>query len=88
MNKILHRILIALALPLWGLGGFSCYEDKGNYDYHELEVVAIDTPNADVQILEEALGALGLTPSSFANLETGMATVMSKAPVNMSPAFA
>lgn len=39
-----------------------------------IEVVAIDTPNADVQILEEALGALGLTPSSFANLETGMAT--------------
>ena len=39
-----------------------------------IEVVAIDTPNADVQILEEALGALGLAPSSFANLETGMAT--------------
>ena len=39
-----------------------------------IEVVAIDTPNADVQILEEALGALGLSPSSFANLETGMAT--------------
>ena len=39
-----------------------------------IEVVAIDTPNADVQILEEALGALGLTPSSFANLETGMST--------------
>ena len=39
-----------------------------------IEVVAIDTPNADVQVLEEALGALGLTPSSFANLETGMAT--------------
>ena len=39
-----------------------------------IEVVAIDTPNADVQVLEEALGALGLAPSSFANLETGMAT--------------
>ncbi|MBQ6750165.1 MAG: hypothetical protein IJR02_05275 [Bacteroidaceae bacterium] len=49
MNKILHRILIALALPLWGLGGFSCYEDKGNYDYHELEVVAIDTTGVGIQ---------------------------------------
>ena len=38
-----------------------------------IEVVAIDTPNADVPILEEALCALELTPSSFSNLETGMA---------------
>lgn len=39
-----------------------------------IEVVAIDTPNADVPVLEEALCALELNPSSFSNLETGMAT--------------
>lgn len=39
-----------------------------------IEVVAIDTPNTDVPILEEALCALELNPSSFSNLETGMAT--------------
>ncbi len=31
-------------LPLLSLL-ISCYEDKGNYDYHELEQVAIDTTN-------------------------------------------
>ena len=39
-----------------------------------IEVVAIDTPNLDVPIVEEALCALELSPSSFSNLETGMAT--------------
>jgi len=27
----------------------ACYEDEGNYDYHELDVVAIDTVGADIQ---------------------------------------
>ena len=27
----------------------ACYEDKGNYDYHDLEVVAIDTVDAGIQ---------------------------------------
>ena len=39
-----------------------------------IEVVAIDSPNQDVPVIEEALAAAGLTPSSFSNLETGMAT--------------
>lgn len=39
-----------------------------------IEVVAIDSPNQDVPVIEEALGALEIVPSSFSNLETGMAT--------------
>ena len=27
----------------------SCYDDEGNYDYHELDVVAIDTTDAGIQ---------------------------------------
>ena len=82
MNKILHRILIALALPLWGLGGYSCYEDKGNYDYHELETVAIDTTGVGIQS-EYAImrfDTLRLEPKVF--YEGQLVTDASQAPLD------
>ena len=27
----------------------ACYDDEGNYDYHELDAVAIDTTDAGIQ---------------------------------------
>ena len=36
-------------IPLTLLAATACYEDKGNYDYHELETVAIDTTNTGIQ---------------------------------------
>lgn len=42
MKKI-YSMLATLMLLAVG-----CYEDKGNYDYHELEVVAIDTTGVDM----------------------------------------
>lgn len=38
-----------------------------------IPTIVIDSPNADVPVLEEALIALDLTPSSYSNLETGRA---------------
>ena len=38
-----------------------------------IQAVVISSVNADVQVLEEALAALELAPSSYASLETGMA---------------
>lgn len=34
LKKFIHHVLIALALPLWGLGGISCQENEevGEYD--------------------------------------------------------
>lgn len=43
--KFFHLLLISLVLSL----AASCYDDKGNYDYHELEVVRIDTAGAGFQ---------------------------------------
>lgn len=43
--KFFHFLLISLVLSL----AASCYDDKGNYDYHELEVVRIDTAGAGFQ---------------------------------------
>ncbi|MDE5998476.1 MAG: hypothetical protein K2H04_00110, partial [Bacteroidaceae bacterium] len=43
--KLFHFLLISLVLSL----AASCYDDKGNYDYHELEVVRIDTAGAGFQ---------------------------------------
>lgn len=43
--KLFHFLLISLVLSL----AASCYDDKGNYDYHELEVVRIDTTGAGFQ---------------------------------------
>lgn len=43
--KLFHFLLISLVLNL----AASCYDDKGNYDYHELEVVRIDTAGAGFQ---------------------------------------
>lgn len=39
--------LISLVLTVMGFS--SCYDDKGNYDYHELEVVSIDTTATGIQ---------------------------------------
>ena len=44
MKKIYILLFAAVAVLLT-----SCYEDKGNYDYHELEVVSIDTTAAGIQ---------------------------------------
>lgn len=41
MRKRILPYLLAITLPLWVLS--SCYDDKGNYKYHALEQVAIDT---------------------------------------------
>lgn len=42
--------------------------------YPVMQAVAITSPNADVPVIEEALTAIDLAPSSFSSLETGMAT--------------
>ena len=46
MKKYIRLSIIVSAL-LTGLA--ACYEDKGNYDYHELDVVGIDTLDAGMQ---------------------------------------
>lgn len=49
----------------------SCYEDKGNYEYHELEEVRIDTANTGIQA-EYAImrgEALCITPNIYFNGE-------------------
>lgn len=43
MYKILTSIFVVAVISLTG-----CYEDKGNYDYHELESVVIDTAGTDI----------------------------------------
>lgn len=43
--KQIRFIIIAFALAAVA----ACYEDKGNYDYHDLEVVAIDTTDVGMQ---------------------------------------
>ncbi len=45
-KKLLYHIGV-LAASLATLS--SCYEDKGNYEYHELEEVRIDTTNTGIQ---------------------------------------
>ena len=45
--KLQKYILPAVCLLLLSLS--SCYEDKGNYDYHDLEEVLIDTTGAGLQ---------------------------------------
>lgn len=45
MKRYTYLWLLATAM----LALTSCYEDKGNYDYHELEEVRIDTAGADMQ---------------------------------------
>lgn len=37
------------ALAALALSTASCYDDQGNYDYHELDAVAIDTTDAGIQ---------------------------------------
>ena len=39
-----------------------------------IEAVVIEVANRDVEVLEEALGALELTPASYTDLETGVTT--------------
>lgn len=60
----------------------SCYEDKGNYDYHELEVVAIDTTGVGIQS-EYAImrfDTLRLEPKVF--YEGQLVTDASQAPLD------
>lgn len=45
--KMKQLYLFFLALTIMGFS--SCYDDKGNYDYHELEVVSIDTTATGIQ---------------------------------------
>ena len=47
-DKIMKRLHIAIAL-LTMIIVCSCYDDKGNYDYHDLEVVTIDTTATGMQ---------------------------------------
>ena len=57
MRKSLYKKLLAIVTILpaltGGVGGgallCSCYDDQGNYDYHELDAVAIDTTDAGIQ---------------------------------------
>ena len=46
--KRLFNILSVLAL-LGCASLTSCYDDKGNYDYHELSEVRIDTADLGIQ---------------------------------------
>lgn len=47
MKKILNMIT-GLSL-LGAMALTSCYDDKGNYDYHDLDKVEIDTANLGIQ---------------------------------------
>ena len=45
-----HLVALLIALyPLLGVVCSSCYDDKGNYDYHDLDVVSIDTAGVGMQ---------------------------------------
>lgn len=74
------RLLILAAWSLLFLA--SCYEDKGNYDYHALEVVRIDTVDAGFQP-EYAImrfDVLRLEPNIY--FEGKLVTDESKAPLD------
>jgi hypothetical protein len=44
------NIIKYISIGLWSsLVLFSCYEDKGNYDYHQLDAVVIDTTGLGIQ---------------------------------------
>ena len=48
-NKICRKFAVVLAAAMTGLSLSGCYEDKGDYDYHELEAVVIDTAATGMQ---------------------------------------
>lgn len=49
-RRVCCRITATLAtLAALALSTASCYDDQGNYDYHELDAVAIDTTDAGIQ---------------------------------------
>ena len=45
MNKILKLAILTIGF----LGAYSCFEDKGNYDYIELDEVTIETELEGIQ---------------------------------------
>lgn len=44
-----YSSLLALSLFTLAIATAGCYDDQGNYDYHELDAVAIDTTGAGIQ---------------------------------------
>lgn len=76
--KRFYYLLISLALTLVT----SCYDDKGNYDYHELEAVRIDTVGAGLQPQYSIMrfDVLNLEPNIF--FEGKQVTDDSKAPLD------
>lgn len=48
-NKICRKFAVVLAAAMTGLSLSGCYEDKGDYDYHDLEAVVIDTAATGMQ---------------------------------------
>lgn len=47
MKRTFNKWVLGLTLGTMALA--SCYDDKGNYDYHDLAEVRIDTTNAGIQ---------------------------------------
>lgn len=76
--KRFYYLLISLALLL----ATSCYDDKGNYDYHELEAVRIDTVGAGLQSQYSIMrfDVLNLEPNIF--FEGKQVNDESKAPLD------
>ncbi|MDR1719653.1 MAG: hypothetical protein LBR67_05965 [Dysgonamonadaceae bacterium] len=48
-KKFLHIAIVAIVAAIGTALPTSCYEDKGNYTYHELDEVVIDTANLGIQ---------------------------------------
>ena len=44
--KILKYIILSIVASL---GLWSCYDDKGNYDYHDLDEIVIDSSGGLIQ---------------------------------------
>ncbi|MBR1448847.1 MAG: hypothetical protein IJ588_08915 [Prevotella sp.] len=49
ITRHLSLITHHLSLPVVLLQLVGCYDDKGNYDYHELDTISIDTLDAGIQ---------------------------------------
>lgn len=68
--KVLNNVLWVL---VWVFMASACYEDKGNYDYRDLDEIIIDTAGAGIRTdysvaLQETLGN---SSESILQWETG-----------------